>query len=319
MNNIYKDIEPFIEEIKKYENIAIAGHISPDGDAISASLSLAMTLVKMGKKPIILLENYVDTYNHLDGHHMVFKGDYDTLNIDLFISVDCGDIERLGKAKPIFEKAKKTVNIDHHISNNNFGHLNIVNTQASSTSEIIFEIVNHTDKLDLDIATAIYTGLVFDTCGFKHKSTGKRTHQIAGELINIGVDSAMVHTRLLYTHTLANARLLAKTIQNICVEDNIVISTLTKSEIIEECKASYDDLEGISGYLLDIKGIDVAVFLYEKADGSIKASFRSKTIDVNKIAGSFGGGGHILASGATIKDMSLEQAKQNILEKIRSV
>ena len=319
MSNIYKDIEPFIKQIENSKNIAIAGHIAPDGDAIAASLSLAMTIQKMGKNPVILLENYVDTYNYLKGHHMVFKGDYDTLNIDLFISVDCGDIERLERAKPILEKATNTVNIDHHISNNNFGELNIVNPKASSTSEIIFEIVNHIGIIDLDIATAIYTGIVFDTCGFKHKSTGKRTHQIASELIEIGVDNSMVHTQLLYTHTLANSRLLAKTIQNIYIENDIAISTLTKNEILEECKASYEDLEGISGYLVDIKGINVGVFLYEKRDGSLKVSFRSKTIDVNKIASSFGGGGHILASGATITNMSLEQAKETILEKIKNV
>lgn len=319
MNNIYIDIEPFIKQIEISKNIAIAGHIAPDGDAISASLSLAMTLKKMGKKPVILLENYVDTYNYLKGHDMVFKGDYDTLNIDLFISVDCGDIERLGKAKSIFENTKNTVNIDHHISNNNFGKLNIVNPKASSTSEIIFEIVNHIGIIDLDIATALYTGIVFDTSGFKHKSTSKRTHQIASELIEIGVDNSMIHTQLLYTHTLANSRLLAKTIQNIYIENDIVISTLTRNEIVEECKASYEDLEGISGYLLDIKGINIVVFLYEKRDGSIKAGFRSKDIDVNKIASSFGGGGHILASGATITDMTLEQAKEIILEKIKNV
>lgn len=317
MNNIYKNIEPFIKELEKSENIVIAGHISPDGDAVSSSLSLAMAINKIGKKPIILLEKYSDNYNYLKGQEMIYRGEYGNLNPDLFISVDCGDIERLGKAKEVFERAKKTVNIDHHISNDGFGDLNIINDKSSSTSEVIFEVISCMDiDIDIDIATIIYTGLVFDTSGFKHSSTSKRTHEIAGELVNIGVDNSMIHTNLLYSHTLENARLLSKTIQNIYIEEDILISTLTKNEILEECMANYGELEGISGYLIDFKGINISIFLYEKKDGSIKASFRSKNKDVNKIASKFGGGGHVLASGATL-NMTLDEAKKSILDEVK--
>lgn len=317
MNNIYENIEPFIQLVEHSNSIVLAGHTSPDPDAISASLALGMALKKIGKNPIVLLEDYTSSFEYIEESDIVYKEDYNNLqDVDLFISLDCGDIERLGAVKGIFERAKYTVNIDHHISNNNFGKLNIVNVNSSSTSEIIFEIVNHIGALDLEIATSIYTGIVFDTGGFKHNCTSKRTHEIAGDLIQLGVDSTKIHSNVLTMHTFENSKLLAKSIQNIYIENDVIISTLSNKEI-EELNCTDKNTGGIVQYLLDTKNINVSVFLYEKVNKSIKASFRSKTIDVNKIAGKFGGGGHILASGATITDMTLEQAKEAILEQIR--
>lgn len=317
MNNIYENIEPFIQLVEHSNSIVLSGHTSPDPDAISASLALGMALKKIGKNPIVLLEDYTSSFEYIEENDIVYKEDYNNLqDVDLFISLDCGDIERLGVVKSIFERAKYTVNIDHHISNNNFGKLNIVNVNSSSTSEIIFEIVNHIGALDLEIATSIYTGIVFDTGGFKHNCTSKRTHEIAGDLIQLGVDSTRIHSNVLTMHTFENSKLLAKSIQNIYRENDVIISTLSNKEI-EELNCTDKNTGGIVQYLLDTKNINVSVFLYEKVNKSIKASFRSKTIDVNKIAGKFGGGGHILASGATITDMTLEQAKEAILEQIR--
>lgn len=318
MNNVYKDIELFVQQVKSSKTIVLAGHTSPDGDAVSACLALGMSLQKMDKNPIILLEDFNNNLKYLKGQSMIYKDDYDKLqNIDLFITLDCGDIQRLGNAKSIFEKAKNTVNIDHHISNNNFANLNIVNYNSSSTSEIIFEIIKYINNMDFNIATAIYTGIVFDTSGFKHSCTTKRTHQIAGELLNIGVDTTFIHSTILTIHSLNNAKLLAKSINNLYIENDVVISTLTNEEIVS-LNCLDKDTGGIIQYLLDIQNINVAVFLHEKEDKSIKVSFRSKTIDVNKIANLFGGGGHTLASGAVIQNMTLEQAKNSILEQIKN-
>lgn len=318
MNNIYDNIEKFINVLEHSEKIVIAGHTSPDGDAICASISLAMAIKKMNKKPIVLLESYPDTYEYIAGKDLVYTDDYNKIEADLFISVDCGDKTRLGEAEKVLSKIDNTVNIDHHISNNNFAKLNIVNDKASSTSEVIFEILNMMGLIDKEIATALYTGIVFDTSGFKHSSTGKRTHQIAGELIDMGVDSSYIHTRLLYTHSLENSKVLACAIQNIEIYGNKAITFVTKEEIFEKCNANYDALDGIVGYILDIKDVEVAVFLYEKVDGLIKASFRALKANVNEIAKSFGGGGHILASGATL-NMSMEEAKSKILEAIKDI
>lgn len=319
MNNIYENIKSFIELVEKSNNIVLVGHISPDGDAISSCFALCSALRKINKNPIVLLEDYGNSYEYIKNDDIIYRKDYNNIkDVDLFISLDCGDIERLGFTKEIFEKAKYTVNIDHHISNDNFAKLNIVNTKASSTSEIMFEIIKYMDKLDLDIATYIYTGIVFDTGGFKHNCTTNRTHQIAGELINLGVDSVKIHSNVLTLHSLESSKLLARSIQNIYIENDVIVSTLSNDEIVS-LGCSHKNTGSIVQYLLDTKGINVSVLIYEKEDSSIKVSFRSKSIDVNKIASYFGGGGHILAAGATLKDMTIQQAKEAILQKIRSV
>lgn len=312
---MYSEIKDVIKEIKNCEKIVLAGHTSPDGDAISANFALALAIEKLGKKPVVLLEKYPDTYSFLKGHN--FVSSECEFEPELFISLDCGHISRLGKNEEIFKKAKKTINIDHHMDNNSFGDLNVVNKSASSTSEIVYEIISQIEdfEIDLNIATALYTGLVFDTCGFKHNSTKKRTHQIAGELIEKGVDNSKIQTNLIYTHTLANSKLLAKSIQNLEIHKDLAISCLSKDEILNECGAKYEDLEGISGYLLDIKGIEISVFLIEKLDGNTKASFRANEFNVNEIAKKFNGGGHMLASGATL-NMPLNEAKNAILKEI---
>ena len=315
---MYKDVGYVLKKIKDAKTIIISAHISPDGDSVSSSMALALSIEKLGKNPIIILEKYSKNYSFLKGHEFIYKGqDFINLNPDLFFAMDCGSIERLGNFKPIFEKSEVTVNIDHHISNNNFGKINFVNINASSTSEVVFEIIKDFDVLDKDIATAIYTGIIFDTFAFKHSSTTYRTHEIAACLLKYGIDSSFIHTNILYSHSFEKAKILSKAIENISFDNKVCYSFLTKKNIIEECKASYSDLEGVVGYLIDFENVDTAVFFYEKLDGTVKVSFRSKQLDVNKIANVFGGGGHKLASGATL-NCSLEEAKDKILKEINA-
>lgn len=318
MCSAYDEIPLFLEEVKKYDKIVMTGHTSPDGDAICSIFALANALKKWGKNCIIILEEYADTYDYIDGHKMVFKGSKEEilkLDVKLFISADCGSLDRFDDLKDLYDKADKRVNIDHHISNNNFGDINIVNTKASSTCEIMFEIISQMGLLDKNIATALYTGIIFDTSGFKHNTTSERTHIIASELLSYGVDNSFIHTRLLYTHTFTNAKLLAKTILNASIKNGIVVGTLSKEDITSLGKDAYMQTEGISGYLLDIKDVDIAIFIYQKDNLSVKVSFRAKNFNVNIIAKSFGGGGHKLASGATF-NTSIEEAKRLVLDEI---
>ncbi len=317
---MYNNIKNVINEITKAKHIVLAGHINPDGDAIASTFALALFIYKIKNiKPCILIENYPKTYDFLILNDFIYKNDIKDIPLDLFIALDCGDIERLGNFKNIFKSSKITINIDHHASNNHFGDINLVNASASSTSEIVFEIINSMQGImDKDIAEKLYAGIIFDTSGFKHNSTTPRTHEIASAILKYGIDFSSIQSNLIYSHSLENAKLLSCTIQNLQIDKNIAISTLTKDEILKKCNASYNDLEGISAYLLDIKGIDVCAFLYEKYDDTIKVSFRAKKLNVNEIANKFGGGGHILASGASLKDTFLEQAKDAILKEINN-
>ncbi|MGN1317391.1 MAG: bifunctional oligoribonuclease/PAP phosphatase NrnA, partial [Lachnospirales bacterium] len=133
-NNILKDIE-------NIHTLYITAHINPDGDAVGSTFAFAQCMKALGKEPVILLEKYDDKFNSLSGKEFVFNGDYANINPEIIFAIDCGSKERLGKATEVFDRAKITYNIDHHISNTNFAHNNIVNGYASSASEIVYEII----------------------------------------------------------------------------------------------------------------------------------------------------------------------------------
>lgn len=309
-NNIF-------ETIANEESVVIAGHTSPDGDAVGAALSLALCVAQKGIRPIVLLEEYAERFDFISGSEYVFGGDYDTLSPKVFIAVDSADKSRLGKASAVFERAEKTFNIDHHISNTRYADVNIVNGKASSASEIVYEIVSKECNITLDIATAAYSGIVFDTSGFKHGSTSARTHVVAGELVALGVDTAFIHSKILFEHSISQFKVMRSALANAVVMEDcgISCSALTKAQL-DECGAKNGDTDGVAEYLLNIRGVQTSALLTEREMGKTKISLRSKKYNVNKVAAAFGGGGHILASGAST-DLPLDEALKAVIAKIK--
>lgn len=306
-NSIIKDIE-------NVQTIYITGHINPDGDCIGSTFGFALAMAEMGKKPVILLDDYAERFNILNGKQYVFKGDYSELEPDIMFSIDCGDINRLGKAKAVFERAKYTYNIDHHISNTEFADVNIVNGKASSACEVIYEIISNFTDVSRDIATALYTGLLTDTGGFRHNSTSERTHQIAGRLVALGVDTPEIHTKFLMEHSLVEAKIFAKAISKMCLNNGIAYTYVTKGDMLE-CGAESKNLDSIVGYLLNTEGAEVAIFASERDNDIVKLSFRSKNIDVNAVAQLYGGGGHILAAGAAVTG-NIDEVLSNVIGEV---
>ena len=219
------------EDILNAETICIAGHTNPDGDAVSSTLALALAVEQLGKKPYILLEDYSDEFDVLDGRKYIYSLSYDELAPDLFIASDCGDKERLGEAAKVFDRAKKTWNIDHHVSNTSFAQVNVVEPASSSACEVVYETVKDFIKLDKNIATALYTGILTDTGGFRHNSTHKRTHEIAGILVEAGVDTPFIHNKMLMEHTLVQAKVLAQAIENVSFEGSVCISYIDSIQL----------------------------------------------------------------------------------------
>lgn len=307
-NSILKDIE-------NIQTIYIAGHVNPDGDAIGSCFGFALAMARLGKTPVILLDSYSEKFNILKGREYVYKGDYSELNPEIFFALDCGDMDRLGEAKAVFEKAENTYNIDHHISNTYYAQNNIVNGDASSASEVIYELINGFTDMDRDIAAALYTGILTDTGGFKHSCTSERTHEIAGRLVSEGADTVRLHSRFMYEHTLTEAKIFAVAIDKMKLEDHIAYTFLTKADK-DSVGADSKDLDGIVAYLLNTESAELALFASERDNGIVKLSFRSNEIDVNEVARQFGGGGHKLASGASVKGEIKEVMAQalNILK-----
>lgn len=287
------------EDIKNIQTIYITGHINPDGDCIGSTFGFALAMASLGKTPVILLGDYAERFNTLKGCEYVYKGDYSALVPDIMFSIDCGSKDRLGDAEAVFDRAGYTYNIDHHISNTSFADVNIINASASSSCEVIYELLSPFVKPDRYMAEALYTGILTDTGGFMHNSTSERSHEIAGRLVSCGVDTSVLHSRFMHEHSLNEAKILARAIEKMQLKDGIAYTAIT-AEDMSECGVSAKNLDAVVSYLINTEGAEAAVFACERGD-IVKLSFRSKSVNVGEIARALGGGGHMLASGAGVE------------------
>ncbi len=226
----------------------------------------------------------------------------DIENYDLFLSLDCGSIDRLGSAQAIFEKAKKTVCIDHHISNTKFADDNYVYADASSACEVLYEMFDE-DKISLKTAEALYLGIVHDTGVFKHSNTSEKTMMIAGKLLSKGVSSSQIIDGSFYQKTYHQNQILGRCLLEsfLVLNGKCIVSTLSK-KIMDFYEVTSSDLDGIIDQMRVTEGVEVAVFIYETDSQDYKVSMRANgDIDVSKIAVYFGGGGHVKAAGCSLK------------------
>lgn len=307
-------LKDLIKHIQKASYILIAGHISPDGDAIGACTAMGLILEQLNKEYSILLEKPGEQYENLLDHVKVLS-EVPTRKCDLFIALDCADIDRLGVFKSVHDGATISWNVDHHISNTNYSLYNHVDSNASSASEIVFNIYKESKVvLNPIIAQAIYTGIVYDTAAFKHSNTTPKTLAIASELLEQPFDFSNIIQKMFYAHPFVAIKLQGAAIKNMesYYDDSLIISTLSQEEI-QKYSDDTDGTGGIVNVLKNVKGSKVALFLYEKSENEIKVSMRSEDpYDVCEVAQKFGGGGHKKAAGATINS-TLEQAKEQIL------
>ncbi len=311
---MYAQIAKRIEESKR---IAILSHVMPDGDNIGSSLALYNALLEMGKSAEFILDDTVPkVYTFLKGAEAVNKPDVSD-DFDLAIALDCGDEERLGSARE-YLKNKAVIVIDHHISNKGFGDINLIEVKASSTGELIYNLLTEMRvHLNKTISECIYTAMVTDTGQFQYSNTTERTLRIAAELVANGVSPSELFGKIYQSQPKSKILLIKKALESLEFFEGDTISciSLTYNQL-QEIGAAPSETESIINYARDIEGVEVAAFLKETEDGRIRVSLRSKSkVDVSKLAVSFGGGGHMRASGCTISE-SLDAAKKLMLEAI---
>ena len=318
------NLELISELILASENIGITYHVSPDGDAVGSVLALYNTLKMLNKKCYILSkEKLSDNLQYLKGAKSI-TGQLITpkSNDDLVIVLDCGNKERICADLEDFKG--KIINIDHHLSNDFYGDYNYVDTEAAATAEIIFELIKtmgieFTNTQELrDIGTCIYTSLVTDTGGFRHSNVSARTHAIASTLKSIGVNNTYIYESLFDNKEFNRIKIIGKALSSLqLVDGGKVALFIIDKDFTKEFDTEIGDTSDIISYGLQIKGVEVTLLIKEVEDG-VKASLRAKgNVDVRKIAELFGGGGHTKAAGIKLKNVSLEEAKNTILNEIK--
>ncbi len=309
-------LESIKEMIERATAILILTHENPDGDAVGSSLGFMHGLKKLGKKVDVYIPQINEMYSFLPGYEEIKRELPQDAEYDLCISLDSSDLERLGLGKPWFEKIENTIVIDHHITNQNFGDANYVNAIASSTCQNIMVILACLEvAISKEMAMCIYSGMLTDTGGFRY-NVQTETFEMAGTLLETGIDIALIYKKLFDNTTEARTRLLARALNRLeILEDGKIAFTYVTSEEMKELGNQDGDHEGIVNYGRNIEGVEVSVFFREK-DGNYKVSLRSNEyVDVSMIASKYTGGGHIRAAGFELS-MSFEQAKALVIKEI---
>lgn len=306
-------INKFIKKLDESENILIISHKGPDGDSLGSILGLGLALKKNYKDKInIAINDFApERFNFLKTDIIKFIGSSE--EYDLIIMLDCADINRAG----IEIDSKKVVNIDHHITNNSFGEINFVDSEASSTSEIVFNMLKDMDmEIDVDIAEALYTGIVTDTGSFKYSSTKPDTHRVAGELLAVGIDRDKIVQKLFQNNSLKTIQLMKEAVINMEMYNSGKLAYLDiTDDILKNSGAAVNETESLVEFLRDIEGVEVSVMLKDSDNGT-KGSMRSKNdVDVAEIASVFGGGGHTRAAGFN-STLSRAEIKEKLLKLI---
>lgn len=310
--------------IKSSKNILIISHVNPDGDTLGSMCGVYSAILENYKKKcdMMAVSKVPEVYSYMPNLSKVRNiEEFDkSREYDLVINVDVAAIDRICDGKTLFDKAKFTVNIDHHKTNIAYGNLNFINPEASSTGEVLFGCFEKMGwKINLDTAVCLYTALLTDTGSFRFDNTKPSTFKTAGKLVEIGVNPSDIYKKvyesdsktlvMFQAHCVSKAKFLD--------DDKIAYTTVYKKDM-ELFSAGDDCMEGLTEKLRSIVTTRVAFVAKEMKSGGTKISMRSKFADVAQICEVFNGGGHKYAAGCTIK-APVEEAVKKVLSEIRKL
>ena len=291
------------KEIQEVRTVAIAGHIRPDGDSVGACIGLWHYIRENFEdtEAEIWLEKPDEKFAVLEGFDAIRRVDDEEREYDLFIAVDCGSCARLGAASRYFEHAKRTICVDHHVSNEGFADVREIDPDASSTCEILVRMMEP-EKISVRAASALYMGIAHDTGVFQYGNTSPDTMRTAAMLMEKGVNHTRILEETFYKKTYRQNQILGKALlESMRVLDGRGIVSVVRRKELTFFGVTPMDLDGIVSQLRLTEGVEVAIFLYETGNLEYRVSLRSKNIvDVNEVATYFGGGGHVRAAGVTM-------------------
>ena len=305
------------ERLDQAKTILIASHVRPDGDAIGSLLGLGLALIDSSKSvKMVLVDGVPASYEHLEGSELIVRepnGEYDT-----FITVDCADFKRVGKAFESF--GQPDINIDHHKTNEKFGKLNLIESEEVATSAILANYLPAWGlQITRPIADALLTGIITDTLGFRTSNTNPTALRLCAMLMETGSNMPDLYMRSLVHKSYPAARYWGAGLSSLEQENGMVWSTLTLDDRKRAGYGGNDDADLIN-MISAIHGNKVGMIFVEQSDKHVKISWRAleEGVDVSPIAKKFGGGGHAAAAGADVPG-DLEEIQPLVLKTTREV
>ena len=317
-------IDTILKYIHGSDDFVVTSHVNPDGDNVGSTLSIYYFLKNLNKKVYYVMDDSmpINMQFLIKDINIINSNEFRELNIKNYnlITLDCGDKNRICIDDEIKNNCTKLINIDHHGSNDFYGDLNYVVAEASSTCELVYDIlirneeINKVETIDKNIATALYTGLITDTGKLTYSNTHASSFDMAKNLLLIGADTQKVVQNVFGSNPFNFYKLLGEALNTLEIFNTKVAIMMVTQEMLQKYNIDFKDIDGIVPYARDIENVEIGILLKEKGNNEIKVSLRSKAYaDVSKIAKVFAGGGHMRASGYTIND-NIENAKSKVLE-----
>ena len=304
-------IQKIIEVIRSNSSFLLTTHEGPDGDAIGSTLALASFLRKSGKDVTVHYQDPVpELYAFLPGADSVLHHIPDR-HFDVAFVLDIGERKRAGEEFCSFSRVSSTVNLDHHLSCENFADYNLIDSIAASTGILVYRIAKAFGySFDSETALCIYVATITDTGSFRYSNANREAFTVAGEMIESGVNAWDVAEKLYENQPQRRLELLAKCLPTLQVfKDGQAASVTVTSDMYASCGADSELTDGFVNYPRSIKGVEVAIFFRQLEERKFKVGFRSKgKVNVAAFSAALGGGGHRNAAGCTVEG-SLDEVK----------
>jgi phosphoesterase RecJ-like protein len=307
-------IQQIIEVIHANSSFLLTTHEGPDGDAIGSTLALSSFLRKIGKEVTVHYQDPVpDLYTFLPGSESVLRHIPDK-QFDVAFVLDIGERKRAGEEFCNFSRVTTKVNLDHHLSCDNFGDFNLIDSQAAATGILVYRIANAFGyRFDRETALCIYVAIITDTGSFRYSNANREAFTVAGEMIECGINAWDVAEKLYENQPQRRLELLAKCLPTLEVfKDGQAASVTVTCDMYAACGADAEFTDGFVNYPRSVRGVEVAIFFRQLEDKKFKVGFRSKgKVNVAAFSRALGGGGHHNAAGCTV-DGTLDEVKTTV-------
>lgn len=309
-------IEAIARELRDNERFLLTTHVNPDGDAIGSLGALALVLEDLGKEVVAYCQDEIPGFlRFLPYSDRIVREVQSPDRFDVAVVLDCGELDRIGNADEILQRVEKIIHIDHHSSSDDFGQLNLVLPECSSTAEILYEIFQIIPvSLSSQAAENIYTAILTDTGSFRFANTTGRALHIAAEMVKLGVAPDKIATEVYDSMSPERLRLLALSLKTLTLRANGRLATMQVSQrMLEETKTTVMDTDGFVNYPRGINSAEMAIFFREMDSGKVNVSLRSRgRLNVAEFAHNYDGGGHHNAA-AFRAEGSLTEVVEEIL------